>query len=176
MARPHHRYRRPSRRPPLPRPRRLYGATANGGALCCDATLVSPLTRTGHPHPCTVQVDGAALPGVARRSFWSCAPRSEAAGTLLRRVSFATWSGSEPSARCQQRAPRRLPAGPGVGGEFSLSRSSSPLRARRWAVLGRRPRYLHRAPALTGPGARPRRRRRAQPLAPAALTRDREPS
>ena len=113
----------------------VYGATTNGGALCCDATLVSPLTRTGHPHPCTVEVDGAALgsrsdastartpnsPGVAR------APRSEAAGTLLRRVSFATWSGSEPSARRQQCAPRRLPAGPGVGGEPSLSRSSSPL-------------------------------------------------
>ena len=42
-------------------------ATANGGALCCDATLVSPLTRTGHPHPCTVEVDGAALKVAERR-------------------------------------------------------------------------------------------------------------
>ena len=48
----------------------------------------------------------------------------------------------------QQCALRRLPAGPGVGGEPSLSRSSSPLRARPWVVLGRRPRYLGRAPAL----------------------------
>ena len=45
----------------------VYGATANGGALCCDATLVSPLTRTGHPHPCTVEVDGAALKVAERR-------------------------------------------------------------------------------------------------------------
>ena len=29
--------------------------------LCCDATLVSPLTRTGQPQPCTADVDGAAL-------------------------------------------------------------------------------------------------------------------
>ena len=27
----------------------VYGATTNGEALCCDATLVSPLTRTGRP-------------------------------------------------------------------------------------------------------------------------------
>ena len=26
----------------------VYGATPHGGALCCDATFVSPLTRTGH--------------------------------------------------------------------------------------------------------------------------------
>ena len=78
----------------------------------------------------------------------SWAPRSEAAGALLRRVSFATWSGSEPSARRQQCAPRRLLAGPGVGGKPFLSRSSSPLRARPWAVLGRQPRYLGRATAL----------------------------
>ena len=81
-------------------------------------------------------------------SFWSWALRSEAARTRLRRVSFATWSGSVPSVRRQQCAPRRLPAGPGVRGKPSLSRSSSPLRARPWAVLGRRPRYLRRATAL----------------------------
>ena len=45
----------------------VYGATANTGALCCDATLVSPLTRTGHPHPCTVEVHGAALKVAERR-------------------------------------------------------------------------------------------------------------
>ena len=41
-------------------PHVVYGATTRGGALCCDATLVSPLTRTGHLQPCAVQVDGAA--------------------------------------------------------------------------------------------------------------------
>ena len=29
----------------------VYGATSNGEALCCDATLVSPLTRAGRPVP-----------------------------------------------------------------------------------------------------------------------------
>ena len=28
---------------------------------CCDATLASPLTQSGHPQPCTAVVDGAAL-------------------------------------------------------------------------------------------------------------------
>ena len=43
------------------------GATPHGGALCCDATPVSPLTRTGHPQPCTVTIDGAALRVAERR-------------------------------------------------------------------------------------------------------------
>ena len=30
-------------------------------ASCCDAKLVSPLTRTGQPQPCSADVDGAAL-------------------------------------------------------------------------------------------------------------------
>ena len=29
-----------------------YGATQLGEALCCDVTLVSPLTRDGRPQPC----------------------------------------------------------------------------------------------------------------------------
>ena len=33
--------------------------------MCCDATLVSPLTTTGHPHPCAV--DGAVLQVTERR-------------------------------------------------------------------------------------------------------------
>ena len=33
----------------------VYGATTRGGALCCDVTLVSPPTRTGHPQPCRLQ-------------------------------------------------------------------------------------------------------------------------
>ena len=44
-----------------------FTVTADGGALCCDATLVSPLTRTGHPQPCTAEVDGAALRVAERR-------------------------------------------------------------------------------------------------------------
>ena len=38
-----------------------------GGALCCDATLVSPLTRTGQPQPCTAAHDGAMLRVAERR-------------------------------------------------------------------------------------------------------------
>ena len=33
----------------------IYGATPLGGAPCCYATLVSPLTRTGQPQPCAAQ-------------------------------------------------------------------------------------------------------------------------
>ena len=61
MAGPHH----PSDR------RRLdlviYGATPLGGALCCDATLVSPLTRTGLPQPGAAATDGAVLRVAERR-------------------------------------------------------------------------------------------------------------
>ena len=45
----------------------IYGATPNGSALCCDATLVSPLTRTGQPQPCAADVDAAALRTAERR-------------------------------------------------------------------------------------------------------------
>ena len=37
----------------------VYGATPRGGALCCDATLISPLARTGHPQPGAAETDGA---------------------------------------------------------------------------------------------------------------------
>ena len=47
----------------------VYGATAQGNALCCDATLVSFVTRTGHLQPCTVEVDGAALQVVEDRKL-----------------------------------------------------------------------------------------------------------
>ena len=45
----------------------VFGATAHGGAPCCDATLVSLLTRTGHPQPCTAEADRAALQVAERR-------------------------------------------------------------------------------------------------------------
>ena len=35
--------------------------------LCCDATLVSPLMRTGQPQPCTANVDGTTLRTAERR-------------------------------------------------------------------------------------------------------------
>ena len=41
----------------------VYGATPLGEALCCDVTLVSPLTREGRPQP----RDGAAISVAERR-------------------------------------------------------------------------------------------------------------
>ena len=79
----------------------VYGATANGGALCCDATLVSPLTRTGHPHPCTVEVDGAALK-VAERRKHSTYPELARGGPQKMLVPAGT----------QQRRPRPPPSSP----------------------------------------------------------------
>ena len=39
----------------------VHGASANGTALCCDATLVSPLRRNGEPHPGAATEDGVQL-------------------------------------------------------------------------------------------------------------------
>ena len=39
----------------------VYGATLRGGALCCDATPVSLLTRAGQPQPGAAETDGSAL-------------------------------------------------------------------------------------------------------------------
>ena len=45
----------------------VYGATTNGEALCCDATLVSPLTRTGRPVSGVDARAGVALVTARRR-------------------------------------------------------------------------------------------------------------
>ena len=37
------------------------GPLSSGGAQCCDATLVSPLSRSGHPQPCAAAVDAASV-------------------------------------------------------------------------------------------------------------------
>ena len=49
----------------------IYGATPLGGTRCCDATIVSPLTRTGQPQPCAAAAatDGAALRVAERRKL-----------------------------------------------------------------------------------------------------------
>ena len=64
MAGPHHGTTRRSRRQAPAGP---GDATPLGGALCCDATLVSPLTRSGQPQPCAAESDGAALRVAERR-------------------------------------------------------------------------------------------------------------
>ncbi len=45
----------------------VYGITTNGEALCCDATMVSPLTRRGEPIPRAAAHDGVALARAERR-------------------------------------------------------------------------------------------------------------
>ena len=45
----------------------IYGATPLGGAVCCDATLVSPLRHDGTPHAGAPARDGAVLQVAERR-------------------------------------------------------------------------------------------------------------
>jgi len=45
----------------------VYGASARGEVLCCDATVVSPLRRDGRPIPRAHDIDGAALTRARRR-------------------------------------------------------------------------------------------------------------
>ena len=45
----------------------IYGATPLGGAICCDATLVSPLRRDCTPHAGAPARDGAVLQVAERR-------------------------------------------------------------------------------------------------------------
>ena len=45
----------------------VYGATPLGEALCCDVTLVSPLTREKRPQPSASTPDGAAITVPERR-------------------------------------------------------------------------------------------------------------
>ena len=45
----------------------VYGATPLGEALCCDVTLVAPLTREGRPQPYAASRDGAAITCAERR-------------------------------------------------------------------------------------------------------------
>ena len=45
----------------------VYGACPQGRVLCCDATLVSPLSRNGEPHPGADARDGVCLRRARRR-------------------------------------------------------------------------------------------------------------
>ena len=179
MARPHHRYRRPSRRPPPLRPRRLRGHRRRRSAALRRNTGV-PLTRMGHPHPCTVEVDGAALRVAERRKHGTypelarggpqkllvLAPRSAAQGFVRDLVRLRAL-----------RAPPAVRAAASSGwarrwwGALSVA-VSSPLRARPWAVL----RYLGRATAMHWIGCSTSPPTQGPAACPAALTRDREPS
>ena len=45
----------------------VHGASARGSALCCDATLVSPLRRNGQAHAGAAEEDGVVLQRARRR-------------------------------------------------------------------------------------------------------------
>ena len=45
----------------------VYGASPRGEALCCDATVISPLRRNGTPHSRAAREDGASLARARRR-------------------------------------------------------------------------------------------------------------
>ena len=130
----------------------VYGATPLGGALCCDATLVSLLTRTGLPQPCAAAHDGAAL-RVAERRKNAAYPElnsgpqqlvvlgSEVGGRWngpVRTSWSETSSVSEPS---ELRQPCEAPLrrhGPGVGGPCWPCRCNTLSRARPSGQLGPR--------------------------------------
>ena len=86
----------------------MYGATTRGGALCCDATLVSPLTRTGHTSrqltPSSraeahkhcwcggprLAVDGAPGPGASSRGLVCL--RAQRAPSAVRGAAASAWA------------------------------------------------------------------------------------
>ena len=81
MAGPHDRPGRRGERPAAARPRRLR-ASERGEALCCDATVVSPLRRNGRARARAAEVDGAALAGARRRKERTY-PELDGGGTRL---------------------------------------------------------------------------------------------
>ena len=102
----------------------VYGATPGGEALCCDATLVSPLTRAGRPVPGADVRDGAA------RRRWA------AGGARSASASFASSCVSAFRGPLQPCVPRRPRGGQGDGGACSRSPCRGQLPARPW-VSGR---------------------------------------
>ena len=121
----------------------IYGATPLGGALCCDAALVSPPTRTAQPQPCAAAADGAALRMAERRKRAAYPELSAAAGGHGHRGRGPVERGSvAPRARSGPRAlrpPSTLPLGPpgrDGGGPNWQSQCSKPLLPQHWAICG----------------------------------------
>ena len=161
----------------------IYGATPNGSALCCDATLVSPLTRTGQPQPCAADVDGAALRTAERRKaatypeLQGAGPRSssyleaksEGASTAIRTVWYETCFGTvlQSTAGSTGRSGFRLDASL-VGHAVCRSAAGGCQRCPRPAVAAAAACHQRRGPSAR-PRTRPRRGRRAEPPAAATL-------
>ena len=113
-------------------------------AVLRDATLVSPLTRTGQPQPCAADVDGAALRTAERRKA-ATYPELQGAGpqklrrtwkrsrralsTAMRTVWYETWFGYGLTEHRRLYGPQRLQAGRVAGGACCLSQCSKRLPA-----------------------------------------------
>ena len=150
----------------------IYGASPVGGALCCDATLVSLLTRTGQPQPGTVADDGATL-RVAERRKRAAYPELSSGGPPRLLV-----LGSEIGGRWNQAAQQlvtdlarvraqRAPAGTASRSHLRLGCSGAASCEQHGA---RKP--VARAPARepgVRPCARPRRSSGAEPTAAPAV-------
>ena len=111
----------------------VYGATSRGEALCCDATLVSPLTRAGRPVPGADARAGVALVAVRRRKVARYPELTR--GGPQRLVVLAAEVGGRWSDECQQFLRTLL--------RLRVQRAPPPLRAsaaqgwarRWWSVL-----------------------------------------
>ena len=125
----------------------IYGATPLGRAFCCDATLVSPLIRTGQPKPCAAAKNGAALRMAERRK--RAAYPEFSMGGAQRLVVLGTEVGGRWSkgalrlvrdlvrVRAQRSPPAlRTAAGREGGGPSWQSQCSRPLLPQHWAIRG----------------------------------------
>ena len=160
----------------------IYGASPMGGALCCDATLVSPLTRTGQPQPGTVEDDGAMLRVAERRKRAAYPELSSGGPAAAPRARLRDRRALErnSTAACERLGARASPTGPAgtasrshlrldetVVGDSGCSGAASCEQHGARKPVARAP---AREPA-SGPGARPcARPRRSSGAEPTAAT------
>ena len=132
----------------------VYGAIASGGALCCDATLVSPLTRQGEPQAHADSEDGAALRLAERRKRTTypdlCGPGTQRLLVLGAEVG-GRWNSE---ARSFLRTLVRLRS---LRAPAAVRRSAASRWARRWWASWPWPcNKLWARPRLAKPGPQPR--------------------
>ena len=159
----------------------VYGALSSGGAQCCDAALVSPLARSGHPQPCAAAVDGAVLRVAERRKRAAYPELARGGPQTLVVLGSEVGGGWNAQARSFVRDLVRLRAyraAPAVrAGDCRLG-AALVEHAFNCGAAGSRQYGLWAAGGLRGPAARqhppPRRPKGPQPPALAALAKDRE--
>ena len=100
----------------------IYGAMPLGGAICCDATLVSPLRRDGAPHAGAPARDGAVLQMAERRKRATYPELAQKGRSVPLRAGMRNWRTLERLSNVACAAPGRAVLLPGRTG-----------RARPWA-------------------------------------------